>query len=163
MISALEEELARSRPQKETRTQEGVILVKVVLSRKKGAHINKDQIENEVAELKALAQSSGVMVLDAVVQHRESYHPKYLAGRGKLKELTIRAMQLGAQTLIFDHELGPAQVLAIAEYTGLKVVDRTQLILEIFAQRAQSREGKSRWNWRNINTCCRACWARESQ
>ena len=142
LIAALEEELARSRPKKIAPGQEGVILVKVVLSKKKGARIDKWTVENEMGELKSLAQSAGVMVLDELVQNRESYHPRYLVGGGKLEELTIRAMQTGAETLIFDHELHPAQVQAIEDYTGLKVVDRTQLILDIFAQRAASREGK---------------------
>jgi len=142
LISALEEELARSRPAKATRGQEGVILVKVILSKKKGAQVDKWQVEQEIEELKSLARSAGVWVLDVAVQHREKFHSRYLAGEGKLEDLTIRAMQLGAQTLIFEHELGPAQVQAIEDYTGLKVIDRTQLILDIFAQRAQSREGK---------------------
>jgi GTP-binding protein HflX len=63
-------------------------------------------------------------------------------GRGKLDELLIRALQLGADMLIFDQELAPAQVRSLSETTDLKVVDRAQLILDIFAQRAQSREGK---------------------
>jgi len=142
LIEALEEELTRNRPRKQTRSQEGVLLVKVALSKKKGAHIDHWQIEQEMAELKALARSAGVMVLDQAVQHREKYHSRYLVGEGKLDELTLRAMQLGAETLVFDHELTPSQVQAIEDYTGLKVIDRTQLILDIFAQRAQSREGK---------------------
>lgn len=142
LLSALEEEFSRSRPAKRAQNQEGIILVKVVLSRKKGARIDKWQIEREMDELKALATSAGVIVLEGVIQHRESYHSRYLVGEGKLEELTVRAMQVGAATLVFDHELSPAQVQAIEAYTGLKVVDRTQLILDIFAQRAQSREGK---------------------
>jgi GTP-binding protein HflX len=63
-------------------------------------------------------------------------------GKGKLDELLIRAMQLGADAVIFDRELQPAQVRSISEATDLKVIDRSQLILDIFAQRAQSREGK---------------------
>ena len=142
LISALEEEFAKKRPTKSTPEQEGVILVKVVLSKKKGAKINRWEIEQELVELSSLAESAGVVVLDEVVQKRESYHPRYLIGEGKLEEIAIRAMQLGAQTLIFDQELTPAQVNAIEDYTGLKVIDRSQLILDIFAQRAQSREGK---------------------
>lgn len=142
LIEALEEELARSRPRKEAKGQEGVILVKVALSKKKGAHIDRWRVEQEMLELKALARSAGVLVLDQAVQHREKYHSRYLVGEGKLDELTLRAMQLGAETLVFDHELSPAQISAIEDYTGLKIIDRTQLILDIFAQRAQSREGK---------------------
>jgi len=142
LISALEEEFSKNRPKKSAPGQEGVILIKVVLSRKKGAKISSWRIEQELEELKALAESAGVAVLDQVVQKRESYHPRYLVGEGKLEEIAVRAMQLGAQTLIFDQELTPAQVRAIEDYTGLKVIDRSQLILDIFAQRAQSREGK---------------------
>jgi GTP-binding protein HflX len=65
-----------------------------------------------------------------------------MVGEGKLRQISARAMQLGADTLIYDHELTPAQVLAIEESSGLKVVDRTQLIMDIFAQRARTREGK---------------------
>jgi GTP-binding protein HflX len=63
-------------------------------------------------------------------------------GKGKLSDVVIRALQMGANLLIFDHELTPAQVRSIADFTELKVIDRTQLILDIFAQRAHSREGK---------------------
>jgi GTP-binding protein HflX len=68
--------------------------------------------------------------------------PKTVLGRGKLEELLIRAMRLGADLIVFDAELSPAQVRALSEATDLKVIDRPQLILDIFAQRAQSREGK---------------------
>lgn len=142
LVRALEEEFARSRIKNKSAGQEGVILVKVVLSKKKGARIDKWRMEQETQELWALARSAGVAVLDSVVQHREHYHSRYLVGEGKLEEITIRAMQLGAETLVFDHELSPAQINAIEDYTGLKAVDRSQLILDIFAQRAQSREGK---------------------
>jgi GTP-binding protein HflX len=63
-------------------------------------------------------------------------------GKGKLSDVVIRALQIGANLLIFDHELTPAQVRSITDFTELKVVDRTQVILDIFAQRAHSRDGK---------------------
>ncbi|MBI3015368.1 MAG: GTPase HflX [Candidatus Tectomicrobia bacterium] len=100
------------------------------------------QAEDSVAELKELADSSGVSVLDSIIQHRPKTDPKYLLGKGKLQELIIRSLQLGADTIIFDHDLTPAQARSIADATDLKIIDRTQLILDIFAQRAQSREGK---------------------
>ena len=65
-----------------------------------------------------------------------------MLGKGKLEELLIGAMQVGADAIIFDRELQPAQVRSISEATDLKVIDRSQLILDIFAQRAQSHEGK---------------------
>src|SRR5205814_8761784 len=75
-------------------------------------------------------------------QRLQKHDPRSLVGRGKLDELIIRSLQLGADVIIFDQNLSPAQVRAINEATDLKIIDRTQLILDIFAQRAQSREGK---------------------
>src|SRR5262249_62316798 len=68
--------------------------------------------------------------------------PRYLIGRGKPEELNLRPMQLGADLLVFDRDLSASQSRHIAEETSLKVLDRTQLILDIFAQRAQSADGK---------------------
>jgi GTP-binding protein HflX len=93
-------------------------------------------------ELRDLATTANVQVLDVVVQRRGSQDPRYAVGRGKLEELVLRANQLGAEILIFDPELSPAQARAISDFTELKVIDRTMLILDIFAQRAKSRDGK---------------------
>ena len=98
--------------------------------------------QESLDELKELARSAGVVVLDSVVQRRQKLDPRSLVGRGKLDELIIGSLQLGADVIIFDQNLSPAQVRAINEATDLKIIDRTQLILDIFAQRAQSREGK---------------------
>ena len=98
--------------------------------------------EESMAELLELSNSAGVVVQDTVIQRRAAIDSKTVLGRGKLDELLIRALQLGADLLVFDRELQPAQVRSISEATDLKVIDRSQLILDIFAQRAQSREGK---------------------
>src|SRR5437016_13109038 len=95
-----------------------------------------------MAELAELAASAGVVVQDKVIQRRQAIDPRTVLGRGKLDELLIRALQLGADMLVFDRELSPAQVRSLSEATDLKVIDRSQLVLDIFAQRAQSREGK---------------------
>jgi GTP-binding protein HflX len=95
-----------------------------------------------MAELAELAASAGVMVQDKIIQRRSAIDPRTVLGRGKLDELIIRALQLGADMLVFDSELSPAQVRSLSEATDLKVIDRSQLILDIFAQRAQSKEGK---------------------
>ena len=97
---------------------------------------------SSVRELRELARSAGVDVVDVIVQQRERVDPKYVLGRGKLDDVLVRAMQLDAETLIFDCELSPSQSAAIAHVTDLKIIDRTQLILDIFAQRAESRDGK---------------------
>jgi GTP-binding protein HflX len=93
-------------------------------------------------ELAELAASAGMVVQDRIVQRRSAIDPRTVLGRGKLDELIIRALQLGADMLVFDRELSPAQVRSLSEATDLKVIDRSQLILDIFAQRAQSKEGK---------------------
>src|SRR5205823_4248179 len=85
---------------------------------------------------------SGLDVVDTVEQRRDRIDPKFVMGKGKLDDVVVRAVELGAQTLIFDRNLSPAQISAIAKNTDLKIIDRTQLILDIFAQRAQSRDGK---------------------
>ena len=136
LMEALEAELARNRRTvKRTGTGDAVILVNVTTG-------SMTEAEDSMAELRELAVSAGVVVLDEVIQRRQAIDPRTVMGKGKLDELLIRAMQLGADAVIFDRELQPAQVRSISEATDLKVIDRSQLILDIFAQRAQSREGK---------------------
>jgi GTP-binding protein HflX len=98
--------------------------------------------ESSLQELKELSRSCGVEVFDTLIQHRPEMDPRFLLGKGKLSDLVIRAMQMGANLLIFDHELTPAQIRSIGDVTEMKVIDRTQVILDIFARRAHSREGK---------------------
>ncbi|GBC77479.1 GTPase HflX [bacterium HR08] len=136
LIESLEEELARNRrlvhPQDE---RERALLVSVTTG-------SLAEAEESLEELRQLSDSAGVIVLDAFVQRRKAYDPKFLIGKGKLREVLTRALQLGADMIIFDQSLTPGQVRAINAATDLKILDRTQLILDIFAQRARSREGK---------------------
>jgi GTP-binding protein HflX len=136
LIESLEEEFARNRqPAYAQDHRERAILVGVTTN---GLEDARDSMD----ELRELAVSCGVVVLDTVIQRRKQLDPRFLLGKGKLQELVIRALQRGADVIIFDHDLTPAQIRSINEATDLKVIDRTQLILDIFAQRAQSREGK---------------------
>ncbi len=137
LINSIEAEMARSRQTATSRqtNRERVILVSASTKRRSVA-------EESMAELKELALSANVLVLDSILQRRRNIHPKTVLGSGKLNELLIRAMQLGADLIVFDRELTPSQVRSISEATELKVIDRPQLILDIFAQRASSREGK---------------------
>jgi len=98
--------------------------------------------EDSMDELVELAISSDLVVVDRILQRPAKVNPRHLLGRGKLEEMVIRAMQLGATVIVFDQDLSPGQGKRIAEATELKVIDRSQLILDIFARRAHSREGK---------------------
>jgi GTP-binding protein HflX len=136
LIEALESEMARSRrTSHKSAGAESAILVNVSTS-------PRDEAEDSMAELRELAESAGVVVLDEMFQRRSTIDPRTVLGKGKLEELLISAMQVGADAIIFDRELQPAQVRSISDATDLKVIDRSQLILDIFAQRAQSHEGK---------------------
>jgi len=136
LIESLEEEMARARHVRDRRDQrDRAILVSVTTGTVTSA-------QESLEELRELARSSDVVVLDSIVQRRQKLDPRSLVGRGKLDELIIRGLQLGADVIIFDQNLSSAQVRTINEATDLKIIDRTQLILDIFAQRAQSREGK---------------------
>jgi GTPase len=99
-------------------------------------------VEDSLTELLELAKSCELEVVGSSIQRRDAVDPRFVVGKGKLKEIVIDALQKGAGLLIFDTELSPAQVKSIADFTELKVIDRSQLILDIFAQRAKSREGK---------------------
>ncbi len=134
-IADLEREMERAQSALEVAIKDRAILVSVS---KKNRHEQEESIE----ELKELARTDGITVLDTVVQRLHEINPKYLLGQGKLKELIIRSQQLGADLIVFDQNLTPAQVRAIGDLAEMRVIDRTQLILDIFARRAHSGDGK---------------------
>ena len=98
--------------------------------------------EDNLAELAELARTADVQVLGSVLQVRPKPDRKFLLGRGKLEEVVLETMQKNADMIIFGRDLSPAQARAIADFTELRVLDRTQLILDIFAKRALTRDGK---------------------
>lgn len=98
--------------------------------------------EESLFELKELARSADVTVLDSVLQRSRKINPRFILGKGKLADIMIHALQLDANLLIFNQELNPSQVRSITDFSEMRVIDRTQLILDIFARRARSREGK---------------------
>ena len=99
--------------------------------------------ETSLAELAALAETAGSQVLDALIQRRERPDPATYLGSGKARELAETVVDAGADTVIVDGELAPSQRRALEDVVGVKVVDRTAVILDIFAQHAKSREGKA--------------------
>ncbi|MBK6587126.1 MAG: GTPase HflX [Acidobacteria bacterium] len=137
LINSLEDEMARIRLTGRNRQtgRDRAILVGVTTG-------DSDEAAESIAELKELAMSADVVILDTIIQKRPQIDPKTVLGKGKLEDLLVRSMRLGADILVFDTELSPAQVRSLSDATELKVIDRPQLILDIFAQRAQSSEGK---------------------
>ncbi len=140
LIAALEGEFAGLARTRHVRAKDGsAILVHVGDKRTAGA---MRRAESQLDELERLAQTAGVQVVDRIVQLRDRPDSKLLLGRGKLEQVVMRAIDLDAETLIFDCDLTPAQASGIAQHTDLKVIDRSQLILDIFAQRAETSDGK---------------------
>jgi GTP-binding protein HflX len=148
LTESLEEEFERVAPAAvATDTRTRALLVVVDLRRRRpgappAAASEAADSGGRVAELRELCRTANVRVSGVMEQRRHEADPKYLVGRGKLEEILIRAMQVDANALIFDPDLTPVQAHAIADFTDLKVIDRTMLILDIFAQRAKSRDGK---------------------
>lgn len=135
-IQAIEAELAQAKPaHKAGETGERAILVSVSTD-------SKNKASDSMDELKELAISGGIEVLETVIQQRSRPDSRFLMGYGKLGELSLSALQKGASMMVFDQELNPSQIRSITDQTEIKVIDRTQLILDIFAQRARTREGK---------------------
>ena len=102
-----------------------------------------EDAENSLAELKLLAETAGSDVLDAMIQRRNRPDPATFIGRGKVDDLRMAVESTGADTVICDGELAPSQLRNLEDRIKVKVVDRTALILDIFAQHAKSREGKA--------------------
>ncbi|PJF02053.1 GTPase HflX [Streptomyces carminius] len=99
--------------------------------------------ENSLAELAALAETAGAVVLDGVIQRRDKPDPATYIGSGKAQELRDIVLETAADTVVCDGELSPGQLIHLEDVVKVKVVDRTALILDIFAQHAKSREGKA--------------------
>lgn len=137
-IRALEEELAGAAAGREVRRSSKERAVLVGLNTGESEHDSDARLQ----ELAELARSAGAVVAYASRQQRDSIDPRTLIGRGKLQELVSKAYHEDADLLIFDRELNPAQAREIEKETQLKVLDRTQLILDIFAQNARGREAQ---------------------
>ncbi|MFC1845172.1 GTPase HflX [Thermodesulfobacteriota bacterium] len=140
LIAALEEEFTRLQPLRTVdKGKDRAILISVVTpSRFQGGESKQESMD----ELVELARSDDVIILDTVIQQRKKINSKFILGKGKLGEIMLSALRLNANLLLFNQELNPSQIRSITDHTELRVIDRTQLILDIFARRALSREGK---------------------
>jgi GTP-binding protein HflX len=137
LVMALEDEFARAARTRRVVAKDGRAILLHVCEKAQARFA-----EASLRELTELARTAGVDVVDQVLQVRDRLDPKYVVGRGKLEDIVIAAMQFDADVLIVDRNLNAAQAAAIAKLTDLKVIDRTQLILDIFAQHAESQDGK---------------------
>jgi len=136
LIQSLEAELAQvTSLHKGDAGKERALLVSVTTAYRKTAMSSMEELED-------LAISNNIEIVEKMLQIRRKVNSKFLMGPGKLQELIILALQKGATLIIFDQELNPSQIRSITDQIDLKVIDRTQLILDIFAQRAQTKEGK---------------------
>lgn len=136
LINTLEQEFARQISSKDTDSKlRKAILVGVTVNR-------MEDLQRSMTELTDLARSADIEIVDVVTQKRQKFDPKYVVGSGKLTDIMITALQSGADLIIFEGELTGSQMRAIADMCDLEVIDRTQLILDIFAGRARSKDGK---------------------
>lgn len=138
LVEGLEAEFGREFVAQQVDTdRDRVLLVGVISSDTKS-----QQFQDNLAELGRLVETAGGEVLQTVQQKRSHIHPQTVVGAGKVQEIALSAQTLGANLIVFDRDLSPAQVRNLETQIGIRVVDRTEVILDIFAQRAQSRAGK---------------------
>ncbi|NES21646.1 MAG: GTPase HflX [Symploca sp. SIO3E6] len=104
--------------------------------------ITSEHFRDSLAEIRRLVETAGGKVLQTIQQKRSSPHPQTVVGAGKVDEIALSIQTIGANLVVFDRDLSPAQVRNLESRLGVSVVDRTEVILDIFAQRAQSRAGK---------------------
>lgn len=104
--------------------------------------VSEQEFEDRLSELVGLVDTAGGEVLETIRQKRPRPHPRTLVGEGKVQEIALRVQTLGANLVAFDRSLSPGQIRNLETQFGIRVVDRTEIILDIFAQRAQSRAGK---------------------
>jgi GTP-binding protein HflX len=116
--------------------QEKALLVGVILP---GSQVNP---RDPLGELESLAEAAGARVVDKVIQNRSQPAPAFYIGKGKAEEIATRAEATGADVVIFDNDLSPAQIRELEEVINRKVIDRSELILDIFATRAQTKQAR---------------------
>jgi GTPase len=135
LVQAIEDELAKTDRRPTLEKKERAVLVAVTTGPSRDA-------QESLSELRALATSNNLEVADVMIQHLKKPDPRFFIGKGKLSELVLNCTQSGANLLIFDNELTPNQIRSLTDYTELRIIDRSQLILDIFARRAVTREGR---------------------
>lgn len=138
LVDSLEAEFEREFvAQQVSADQDRVLLVGVMTD-----HTSRQEFEDGLAELARLVDTAGGIVLQTMQQRRSHPHPQTVVGEGKVQEIALAAQTIGANLIVFDRDLSPAQVRNLETQIGIRIVDRTEVILDIFAQRAGSGAGK---------------------
>ncbi len=138
LTTSLEEEFRREATARQVDSDQDRVLLVGLLTRERVAQ----SFEDTLIELAKLVETAGGQVMEVMQQRRATPHPQTVVGEGKLQEIALTAQTLGANLVVFDRDLSPTQVRNLEGQIGLRVVDRTEVILDIFAQRAQSKAGK---------------------
>ncbi|BAZ79859.1 GTP-binding protein HflX [Sphaerospermopsis kisseleviana NIES-73] len=138
LVESLEAEFRREYIAQEVDADHDLVVIVGVLT----DDMTPQRFQDTIAELARLVDTAGGDVLQALQQKRSRIHPQTVIGEGKVQEVALTAQTLGANLVVFDRDLSPAQVRNLEAQIGVRVVDRTEVILDIFAQRAQSGAGK---------------------
>ncbi len=138
LVEGLEEEFQREFVAKEVDTDHDRVVIVGIVTQK----TTSQQFQDTLTELGRLVDTAGGQVLLAMQQKRSRIHPQTVVGEGKVQEIALSVQTLGANLVVFDRDLSPAQVRNLELQIGVRVVDRTEVILDIFAQRARSGAGK---------------------
>ncbi|MBE9210480.1 GTPase HflX [Nostoc sp. LEGE 06077] len=138
LVEGLEAEFRREFVAQEVDADHDRVLIVAVMT----DQLTPQQFHDTIAELGRLVDTAGGDVLHTVQQKRSRIHPQTVIGEGKVQEVALTAQTLGCNLVVFDRDLSPSQVRNLEAQIGVRVVDRTEVILDIFAQRAQSRAGK---------------------
>jgi GTPase len=142
LVANLEDEFRQSEAPAKALQGRATPLDRVVLVGLHTQGMTPEQFHTGLEELTLLVESAGGSVLDVIEQKRSQCHPQTVVGQGKVQEIALRAQTLGANLIVFNRDLSPTQGRNLETQIGIRIVDRTEVILDIFAQRAQSQEGK---------------------
>ena len=121
--------------------------------------LTEEMVAEELDELARLVDSAGADVVGRVVQRRNAPDSATFVGRGKAEEIAALSQSLDVDTVVFDDDLTPAQHRNLEKLFGRTAIDRTAVILDIFAQNAAAPRARRRWSWRYCGTGCRGCVA----
>ena len=138
LVEGLESEFRREFVAQQVDTDQDRVLIVGLMT----DGITKERFEDGLSEIGRLVETAGGEVLQTMRQKRSHPHPQTVIGAGKVQEIALTVQTLGANLVVFDRDLSPGQIRNLEAQTGVRVVDRTEVILDIFAQRAQSRAGK---------------------